>query len=410
MTSYKDTLKAVFDLSFKRGMHCSLSNIEKLCKIYNHPEKAFPSVHVAGTNGKGSVCTKIAATLSAQGYKTGLYTSPHISSFRERIQIDGEMITEEDLASILSHIQKTIKIEAISPSFFEIATLLCFLYFEQKKVDIAVIETGLGGRWDATNVILPLVSIITSIGYDHTEVLGSSLEEITREKAGICKENTPIVIGPSVSHSLIQETATRLHCPLYQSAKMGHDYDLENTAIARLGLTVISPGFPTDTPAKNVGLQKVPPCRFERHRYDKDVIFDVAHNPGGLSRLIEKLNKFYPRHKYRFLVGFSEGKDIRACAQMIQPLAHAIHIVSGPHPRLATTQDVAAYFKKSKVIVQEESIASGVAHALEVTGVTPEVLVITGSFFIMHEAKQALGISLPEDPYLWYDPLKIVLN
>lgn len=355
------------------------------------------------------MCTKIASTLSAQGYKTGLYTSPHISTFRERIQIDGEMISEEGLSSILSHIQKTIKTEAITASFFEIATLLCFLYFEQQKVDIAVIETGLGGRWDATNVVRPLASIITSISYDHAEVLGSSLEAITLEKAGICKENTPIVIGPSVSHPLIQKVATQLNCPLYQSAKIGHDYDLENAEIARLGLTVISLWFPTETPAKNIGLQKVPPCRFERHRHDKDVILDVAHNPHGLARLIEKLNKFYPRHKYRFLVGFSAGKDIRACAQIIQPLAHAIHIVSGPHPRLATTQDVASHFKKSKIIVQEESITSGVIHALEVTGVTPEVLVIAGSFFIMHEAKQALGISLPEDPYLWYDPLKIVL-
>lgn len=410
MTSYAHALKSVFDLSFKRGMHCSLSTIEKLCKIYNHPEKSFVSIHVAGTNGKGSVCTKIAAALTAQGYQTGLYTSPHISTFRERIRVGDTMISEEELAPLLFHIQKTLKTENISATFFEVATLLSFLHFQKKGVQIAVLETGLGGRWDATNVVSPLLSIITSISYDHTEILGESLEEITKEKLGIAKPYTPLLIGPHVNAAWVQEKANQLGCPLYQSAKTCADYDLENAEIGKLALTIISPQFSTDSTSKTLGLKKTPPCRFERHRYEeKDVVFDVAHNENGMMRLLEKLSHFYPRHHYRFLVGFSKGKDISACAKSIKSIAHAVHIVTSAHPRLATTQEVIPFFSKFKNLIREESIAFGIEHALKAKSTQPEVLIITGSFFIMHEAKEALGIPSESDPCLWYDPFKIIL-
>jgi dihydrofolate synthase/folylpolyglutamate synthase len=171
----------------------NLDNINSLCDLLNHPEKKFRSVHIAGTNGKGSVSHMLASVLMTAGYKTGLFTSPHLKDFRERIRINGIMITQE---SVIDFVEKNKDaFEKISPSFFEWTTALAFDYFAHQKVDIAVIETGLGGRLDSTNIIYPELSVITNISNDHKNLLGNTLEEIAGEKAGIIKENIPVVIG-----------------------------------------------------------------------------------------------------------------------------------------------------------------------------------------------------------------------
>lgn len=170
-----------------------LTNTIELCKRLDNPQDEIKTIHIAGTNGKGSVSHMLAAILQTAGYKTGLYTSPHLRDFRERIRIDGKMIPETNVVEFVRS-QKAI-IEEIEPSFFEVTVAMAFSYFEGEKVDIAVIETGLGGRLDSTNIITPLLSVITNIGYDHTNILGSTLPEIAFEKAGIIKENIPVVIG-----------------------------------------------------------------------------------------------------------------------------------------------------------------------------------------------------------------------
>lgn len=390
-------------------MNPSLSNIERLSAIYNHPQMAFPTIHVAGTNGKGSVCTKIASALQAGGYVTGLYTSPHIATFRERIKVNGQLISEEETASLFSEIQKTISHLTIPATFFEIATLLAFLHFQRKSVDVAVIETGLGGRWDATNVVNPLVSIITSIGYDHTEILGPSLEDIAREKAGIIKKGKPVVLGPDVPFSLMKEKADALGCLLYQSSFQSEDFDRENQETARCALAFLAPHFPLAETAICAGLKVKPPCRFEQHQRQKGVVFDVAHNAHGFARLLQLLKYTYPNSHYRFVLGFSQGKDIAECARLIQDHACAIHLVSGPHPRLAQTEDLSPTFAHRKEIVHlEKTIRQGVQNALQAPPSKQEVVVIAGSFFIMSEARKALGFKDPEDPSLWYDPVKVL--
>ncbi len=378
MDRLKNVLDKILAYSNIKSAHSSLSNMERLCAIHNNPQNAFPTIHVAGTNGKGSVCTKIASALQAEGYKTGLYTSPHITTFRERTQINGKMISEEELASLFTEVEAT---------YFELATLLAFLHFRKNRVDIAVIETGLGGRLDPTNVITPLISIITSIGYDHMDILGSSIVEIAREKAGIIKQNRPVVLGRDVPYLNLKEKADELNCPLYQGTLKHVDFDKENQETARLALSVLSPHFPTSESSVRIGLKAMPPCRFERHSCEKEVVLDVAHNAHGFQRLVQRLKHTYPNYDYRFVVGFSKGKDILECAGLIQDAASGVHLVSGPHHRLAQVEELQTAFINPHI---EESISDGIQHALQFFNPKPEVIVIAGSFFIMDEAKRKL--------------------
>ena len=359
--------------------------MEKLCSYFGHPETAFPTIHVAGTNGKGSVCTKIAAALQNQGYRTGLYTSPHISSFCERIRIDSIPVAEEEICKLYPKVLQAIETCELTPIFFEIATLLAFLLFREQNVEIAVIETGLGGLYDATNVVRPLVSVITSIGLDHQEILGSSLQEICQAKAGILKPDTPAILGKTVPTEWILPLAQEKRCPLLQTTLSHPNYDEENRATARLALQSISDQLLLEPAAITAGLQAMPPCRFERRRFaEKDLIFDVAHNLQGFERLIALLHYHFPSAALRFVCGFSKGKEIDAIAKLIEPAASAIHLVTGPHPRLAPLDELAPYFPPQKTLL-ENSIAKGVQNACEAAAAS-EVIVVAGSFFIMEEA------------------------
>lgn len=409
MDPYAVVLERIFSLSKGKGMNPSLNNIEKLCEIYKDPQKSYPTIHVAGTNGKGSVCTKIARALQEGGYATGLYTSPHISSFRERIQVGGIWISEAEITSLFQEIQKTVDTWQIPTTFFEMTTMIAFLYFQQKKVDVAVIETGLGGRWDATNVTAPLVSVITSIGYDHTEILGSTLADIASEKAGIIKAKVPVILGPNVPFNIMKQRADATHSALDQSGYKSEDFDRENQATAQLALKTIAPFFPLSDQSIKAGLKAKPPCRFERHFLKKEIIFDVAHNSEGFERLLQMLEHTYPGYAYRFVVGFSRGKDIAECARLIKAEASAVHLVDGPHPRLAKVAEFQNVFVgKTPEIHVEESIQKGILNAVEKPHSTPEVIVIAGSFFIMSEARKAIGLQDIEDPMIWYDPIQPV--
>lgn len=388
--SYPDILERIFHLPKSAAGERSLSNMTRLCSYLGEPQKAFSVIHVAGTNGKGSVCTKIASALQAQGYRTGLYTSPHISSFCERIQIDGILIPEDDVCRLYPQVLKAIEACGISAGFFEIATLLAFLYFREQQIEIAVIETGLGGIYDATNIVSPLLSIITSIGFDHQEILGRTLQEICHAKAGILKQNTPAVLGPTVPIAWVQPIAEKKRCRLFQSTLKSKSYDRENQEIARVALQTISERFPVESSALEVGLQKSPPCRFERHQIrGKELILDVAHNPQGFERLLELLRHRYPGAAYRFVCGFSRGKDIGECAELIQKNASAVHLVSGSHPRLAAVGEIAPYFDPKKTFL-ENSIQESIQNTLATH--CHEIVVITGSFFIMDEARSNLPL------------------
>ena len=197
--------------AYKEDLHNTIA----LCNAIDNPQTKFKSIHIAGTNGKGSTSHMLAAILQQSGYKTGLYTSPHLKDFRERIKINGEMIHKDFVINFVER-TKTIS-EEIKPSFFELTVAMAFDYFEKEKIDIAVIETGLGGRLDSTNIITPLLSIITNIGYDHMDLLGNTLEKIASEKAGIIKPGVPVIIGEYLpeTKNIFIEKAKQCHAPIY---------------------------------------------------------------------------------------------------------------------------------------------------------------------------------------------------
>lgn len=204
--NYKETLDYLFAAlpMFHRdgpaAYKANLDNTRELCDAMGNPEKGLVCIHVAGTNGKGSVCHMLASVLQAAGYKTGLYTSPHLRDFRERIRVNGEMVSEEWVAEFVTRHQSDF--ERIKPSFFEMSTAMAFTYFRQEETDIAIIETGLGGRLDSTNVVSPILTVITNIGMDHMELLGDTPVKIAEEKAGIIKEEIPVVIGESTPETM----------------------------------------------------------------------------------------------------------------------------------------------------------------------------------------------------------------
>ena len=202
-----------------------LTNIVALSETLGYPHEKFKSIHIAGTNGKGSTSHMLAAILHSSGYKTGLYTSPHLKDFRERIRINGEMIPENFVCEFVEKIKP--EIEKIQPSFFEITVAMAFEYFKKEGIDIAVVETGLGGRLDSTNIITPEISVITNIGWDHMNILGNSLKEIAAEKAGIIKKRIPVVIGEANENSrdVFIEKAKKENAPITFASEIFHAID-----------------------------------------------------------------------------------------------------------------------------------------------------------------------------------------
>src|SRR6478609_1416257 len=221
MMTYAETLSYLYEQlpMFSRigsdAYKKDLSNTRQLCAELNDPQTKFKSIHIAGTNGKGSVSHMLAAILQTAGYKTGLYTSPHLYDFRERIKIDGKLAAKEFVVDFVEKHQSFI--ETIQPSFFEITVAMAFEYFAQQKVDVAIIEVGLGGRLDSTNIILPELSIITNIGYDHMNILGDTLEKIAFEKAGIIKQSVPVIVGEYIDETkpIFEIKAAACGSPIY---------------------------------------------------------------------------------------------------------------------------------------------------------------------------------------------------
>src|SRR3990172_465686 len=205
MRLYDKTIERLYNASNLLGSKLGLQNVDRLDEVLGYPRRHYPCIHVAGSNGKGSVATKIAKALEFSGYRVGLYTSPHLSSFRERICVNSALISEEEVVKGMEAIFEIVDAGSIPATFFEMTTFLAFEHFRKSNVDVAIFEAGLGGRLDATNVIHPLLSVITSISLEHVEILGGTLEKIAFEKAGIIKQEVPVVLGPYARFRAIEE-------------------------------------------------------------------------------------------------------------------------------------------------------------------------------------------------------------
>lgn len=407
--SYIELLRRLY-ASTQNGMKLGLDNMHRLNEAMGFPDKSFRTIHVAGTNGKGSVTTKIAKAHEALGLRVGLYTSPHIATFRERIRVNGAMISECQVEAILQDIFQLIDERNIPATFFEITTMLALKYFALEKVDIAALETGLGGRLDATNIVAPVLSVITSISLDHTEVLGDTLESIAIEKAGIIKQKIPVVIGPRVPISPVKAIADTMQSECIQVSGAFANFEEENRAVAKRALESlgIAPAAITE------GLQAIPLCRmqiFDRQQLKnckiqplpKAVILDVAHNPDGLEQLFRSARHKFPHDGFRVVCALSKNKDIEACLKLIKQNASFIQLTEAANPRAAKAAELKSALLSLGASPSDISfglnVQESIWHGLAAAADHDQVLLVCGTFFIMAEARAALGIQEPSDPF-----------
>ncbi len=338
----------VFHRIGPKALKPGLANTLALCAALDNPQHRFRSIHVAGTNGKGSTAHMLAAVYQSAGYRVGLYTSPHLQSFTERIRLNGQPIAEEAVAEFV--VQNQALIESIEPSFFEVTVAMAFDFFARQSVDVAIIEVGLGGRLDSTNVITPVVSVITNIGYDHTDILGDTLPQIAGEKAGIIKPGIPVVIGEThpetadvfrrmaesvgapihfadqfytvtdkgILNGLRQVEISNSNSPVDGSLERFEldllgGYQLTNLLTVRATIDFLQNSFPVALAAVQNGLRAVTLLtglkgRFQTLQERPRVIADTAHNPPGLVALFETIQSI-PHATLRIILGLVADKD-----------------------------------------------------------------------------------------------------
>ncbi|MDA8431917.1 MAG: bifunctional folylpolyglutamate synthase/dihydrofolate synthase [Nitrospiraceae bacterium] len=424
--SYERTIEYLYGLQ-QYGMKFGLDNIRTLMSVFGCPQHSFRTVHVAGTNGKGSTSAMIESVLRTAGVRTGLFTSPHLISFTERIRIDGQEIAEEEVISLAERVREAAgRIEDFSPTFFEVVTAMAFLHFRDRKVEWAVVETGLGGRLDATNVIAPEVSVITRIGLDHCDFLGRTLREIAGEKAGIVKPGVPVVsaaqdaeaaeviarkaeetgsglfaFGREFTAELASESlegitfhysGARRHRRL--AVPLAGDFQAMNASLAVKTVEVVSGGFPGRQLDVRKGLAGVRwPGRLELVRDDPPVLIDAAHNPQAAAVLAENLKKIAlsAYGKIILVMGAMGDKDIEGLIGPLLPLASEILFCAPAYGRAAPPERLAAAAAKAGYA---SIVAPGVAEAIvkaEELRHSGELIVITGSFYTIGEAKEYLG-------------------
>lgn len=399
MTTYAEALDCLVQAKNWRKT-LSLSGMQHMAKLVGHPHERFRTVHVAGSNGKGSVAWKTAATLSSAGYRVGLYVSPHISCYRERIRINGRLIPEVQVVKWLTYLTGLCKDHDLELSFFELTTTMAFLYFADQEVDVAVIEVGMGGRLDATNIITPEVSVITSISKEHTHCLGSTLEEIAREKAGIIKQDVPLVIGPQTPGELLQSLALKKGSPCTLVTQFPVDYDEENGLVAKAVLRVLSRSFHFSDHHLAYGLAQRPPCRMECvRRENPTVVLDVAHNPDGFARLFGNLKLHYPGRRVRAVVGLSGDKDLVGCVKLLADESAFVHFIPSHSERGAAPDKLLQHLEAIEQGKGEActTVEQGVERALQEAASREELVVVCGSFYLMGKARAALGIQEPKD-------------
>lgn len=306
--------KEILTSSGKFHINLGLERISEILNILGNPQDNLKCIHVAGTNGKGSVCAILASICKSAGMKTGLYTSPHIFKYTERIKINGVDISEEDFAKYVFEVCRLADENSIHLTEFEILTAVMFKYFADEKVDVVILETGLGGRFDATNVIKSnLCSIITHIDLDHTDRLGNSKDKIAFEKAGIIKPNCPVITCEgyeAIKDKADEGDSLLLMITPYESVEglsLKGTYQQENLSLALAAIRLVFPSIPQETVSE--GLHNVKhPCRFEFIK-DKMLLIDGAHNPNGAAALRESLDMYFPDKKRRFVFGCLNTKD-----------------------------------------------------------------------------------------------------
>jgi dihydrofolate synthase/folylpolyglutamate synthase len=406
----------------KSAYKANLNNAEALDSLCNYPHKKYKTIHVAGTNGKGSVSHMLAAILQTAGYKTGLFTSPHLKDFRERIRVNGQMVTEDNVVQFVSKYKEDF--DRIQPSFFEMTSAFAFEYFAEQQVDIAIIEVGLGGRLDSTNIITPEISIITNIGMDHTDLLGNTLAKIAGEKAGIIKSNIPVVIGEYNEETwpVFESAAKQNHSPIslaekeYEAAyslfttdnkqvfnltqkgnvvypnlklELQGFYQRKNistviTAIDRLieaGLTIWHEHIYSalSQAASLTGLAG----RWQTLQYHPLIICDTAHNTHGMKWIVEQIAAIPCKHLH-IVFGMVNDKDITSVIAMM-PKEATYYFTNASIPRAMPANEL---MRKASDFGLQGAAYPSVKEALEAakkSASSDDFIFVGGSTFIVAE-------------------------
>ncbi|MEW5994673.1 MAG: folylpolyglutamate synthase/dihydrofolate synthase family protein [Candidatus Zixiibacteriota bacterium] len=404
------------------GMKLGLENISRFLESIGSPQTAYKTIHIGGTNGKGSVAAMLDAILRAAGYRTGLFTSPHLVDLRERILVNGRMIPRTSVTAFVNRYRKELIKRKLS--FFEVVTALAFYYFQRAAIDVAVIEVGLGGRLDATNVLQPLLTVTTDISRDHVEILGSSVRRIAREKGGIIKPGVPHLIGllPETAEETIQAQCRKQRAPFHrlsrrhlraQTDRMQFDFrynglalrsvspslyglhQLKNGALAAMAATLVNHDGLRITPsAVQLGLEQASwPGRFQIHRRPgrPTIVLDVCHNAGGVAAFVEAFRNRFPDKKAHILTGFVKRKEHQKMFDLLSTIAASYSVVPLNTKRSVDLNELFAVINWRDVpVVRLGSLETAYRHLLR-TCSTEDVIAVIGSHFLVGEFFKKFG-------------------
>ncbi len=422
MNSFNSTINFLYGLQ-KFGMKFGLENIIKLCASLGNPHHDYPTIHIAGTNGKGSTAAMIASVLTASGYKTGLYTSPHLLKFNERIRINGKPISDKELVTYTKIIRDEVK--NTKATFFEATTAIAFKYFSDQKIDIAVIETGLGGRLDATNIITPLISIITTIGLEHTEYLGSTTSKIAREKAGIIKHRVPCLtaVNDKAAYKVIRKISQQRKSKLvhvdsstkifsiksglqtqsvdlqvgkniFKKLKVGMvgNFQEDNIRLAALAVMMLKQLYSYKITIEKIKLGFADVKKFSglRGRFDllsnnPLIIGDVAHNTQAFINLKTTLHKL-GIYNVIVIFGLMKDKDLDAIIHEIKDFARIVITCSPKSDRAIPSDRIATKFKLFNIPCIDGKTPKTSLKIAKSYANSNEIILITGSHYVLGEA------------------------
>lgn len=375
-----------------------LENIQMLLHHIGNPEKQLKCIHIAGTNGKGSVCSLIFYSLQEAEYKVGMYTSPHLKRFNERIRINKHLITDKEIANCFLKIKPFIT----NQSFFEITTAMAFLYFKEKNVDFVVLEVGLGGRLDATNVVNPLISVITNVGLEHTELLGNKIEKIAFEKAGIIKNNVPVVTGvEGKPFEVVKQISKEKNAPLFLAKKhkdvkfryLNGIFQQQNKDIALTVIDILRKFYFLKIRFFDIqsGIKKTK-WKGRLEFISKNVLVDCAHNPDGFRVLKKELKIIKNKKNFEkvfFVVGIQKTKDICDMLNIINPLVSSIIFTKSKNEKAANPIELVDIFNKinSKQSIKTKIIKNprmALKYAKKIA-YKNDLIVVTGSIYMVGE-------------------------
>ena len=405
---YPETIQFLYDLRLF-GAKFGLENTLQLAALAGNPQEQLRFIHVAGTNGKGSTCAMLESIYRAAGLRVALFTSPHLVSFRERIQVNRQLIGEAEVVRLVGELRPLFAHfpDGHHPTFFEAVTVMALKFFAEQRCDLVIWETGLGGRLDATNIVTPLASVITNIQFDHQQWLGDTLGKIAFEKAGIIKPGIPVVTATNEPEALavIEKTAQEKRAPL--ARVRNSDFGVRNSELRLLGghqqlnaalalatVEILQKQIPVADIAIHAGLANVNwPGRLQlvSHPSGRKILLDGAHNPAGAKTLSETLQKNFPTERLTLILGVLEDKDWRHICETLAPRAARIFTVPVASERSANSTELAAACRRFNIST-EVSVCRSLDDALNQSA-DDRFVIITGSLYLVGEALELLGLS-----------------